>query len=929
MSVSTAASDPPRLRAGALSAGAFVAVLLGGGLASGGPPAGFGQLPNDPASRQVESVTVVWADGSVEPVPEAVSRLISVRPGARLRPLAVRESVKQIFALGRFRDVRVLPHTTPAGRLGLVFELDPIPRVARMEIHGAPRGEIEDLTAALAIEIGEPLPDLRLRAEAAEAWLRSIGYLAAEIEIRSTAAGRDLVLEAFLDPGPRAQVVSLRVEGVPPALGGELRRTLGISTGRPWSEVEIEARLPAVQQLLRDRGFLASTARLDFDVVNPAEVRLRLMVDAGPEIRIALEGPGSSDRRERAAAARLSERRLTPDTLEETRRELLDDLRRDGHRRARVEVQSTDLEEGRLRIIRFSLAPGPRFSIGTASARGVPPGEAETVSAVLSPLRAGMPFREREWSATVDGLRRALRRRGFFQAEVEPEIVPAPPEAGTLPLELIVRIDAGPAATVGEVRFEGRGPFPPAELLEISGLQTGSPYVAEEIVTARKSLESFYRNRGFLEAVLEVQVPVDPVSHRAEVRFQIHRGDYFTVGGIVIAGLEATRESAVRGRLPFEEGDPLGREDILEVRRRLVAMGIFRTVEVTLLDPEEPVSERNVLIRVVEGPRTSIGYGAGYSEREQIRGEAEWTRNNLFGRNHTLSLFARLSLKGNRIVATYRGAENVAGNVPVFISAFREAQDRESLDFVRTGVGVQFTRRVLGRDLFFRYDFTTSELSDLKIHPNQIDRSFADDLWLSSISVSAVSDTRDDPVDPREGRFGIVDLKWSSALLGSRAPFIKGLGQQYLFFPLGGQVVFAAAGRLGMAWTMGDDAPALVPITERFFAGGATTLRGFRLDRGGPLDESGYPLGGNLLIIGNLEVRFPIFGSLRGAVFSDHGGVYGEVRTFRFRDLRHDVGAGLRWNTPLGPVRFDYGIRIGDIGDGRRGQWHFTIGHAF
>ena len=211
---------------------------------------------------------------------------------------------------------------------------------------------------------------------------------------------------------------------------------------------------------------------------------------------------------------------------------------------------------------------------------------------------------------------------------------------------------------------------------------------------------------------------------------------------------------------------------------------------------------------------------------------------------HTLSLFGRFSLKGTRMVATYRGAESVEGEIPIFVSAFRESQDRESLDFIRSGIGVQVTRRVLGRNVFLRYDLTTSELFNLKINPIQIDRNFADNLWLSAVSASVVTDTRDDPVDPRRGRFGIVDVEWSSALLRSRAPFVKGLGQQYLFFPVGEAVVLAVSGRLGLAWTLGADEPALVPITERFFAGGATSLRGYKLDRAGPLDPSGYPVGG-------------------------------------------------------------------------------------
>ena len=913
------------------------AVVLLAGILSGIPagrlaaaPDATGQ-PEDPLSQRVDSVVVRWVDGSTEPVPEEVSRLISIRPGTRFRPLVARQSVKQVFALGRFRDVRVRSEEAPGGDLRLIFELDPIPRIARLSVEGAPAGEDLNLIATLGVEVGESVADdLPVRAEAAEDWLRSRGYLGAEVNVRTVPDGRDALLVVEVTAAERARVASIHTVGVDDDLGREVIPALGISPEDPWIATQVTARLPDVEERLRDRGFLFATADLDWRPNAAGDVEVTLSVERGPEVTLRVEGFGASQGDAQGVVDGLSEGTLTLDAIEAARQGLLAELRREGRRDGAVTVESVESPDGEQRTFLFSAAPGPRYFVGVVSWEGAPPEEEDHVAEVLLPLRTGRPYREEEWRTLTDSLRRTLRRRGYFQAEVTP-LEPGPPEPADdgLSLDLRVRIEPGPAASVAAVRFEGSAAFGEAELAEVAAIVPGTPYVAEEIVGAREDLETFHRNRGYLEAVVEVEAPVDPVRHEAEVVFRIRPGSYFTVGGIIVAGLDTTRDSVIRSRLPFAEGDALGSGDLLEVRRRLVSMGIFRNVDVDLLEPEEPISERNVLIRVVEGPRTSIGYGAGYSEREQVRGEGEWTRNNLFGMGHTLSLFGRFSLKGTRTVATYRGAESVEGEVPIFVSAFRESQDRESLDFIRSGIGVQVTRRILGRNVFLRYDLTTSELFDLKINPIEIDRNFADNLWLSAVSASVVTDTRDDPVDPRRGRFGIVDVEWSSALLRSRAPFLKGLAQQYLFFPVGEQVVIAVAGRLGLAWTLGADEPALVPITERFFAGGATSLRGYKLDRAGPLDPSGYPVGGNMLIVGNVEVRFPILGSLRAAVFSDHGGVYSEVRSFRLPDLGHNLGAGLRWNTPLGPLRFDYGIRLGDIGDAQRGQWHFTIGHAF
>ena len=928
MSAFTAVSDPrasSRARRAVLLAGLLPGFLIGAPAASQTPI-----QAGDPLSQRIESVVVRWADGSDEPVPEEVSRLISARPGTRFRPLVVRQSVKQVFALGRFRDVQVRYQTAASGDLRLIFELDPVPRIARLDLGGVPSGEERGLTEALGLEVGSAVPDdLPVRGADAEARLRARGYLAAEVDIRATPDGRDLALAIEVIPGERARLASIEALGVDDALARELVPALRISPGDPWIEADVEARLADVEERLRDRGFLFGAADIDWRPTGAGDVHVVLSVSRGPEVILETEGFGAAAEDAGSLVDSLSDATLSPDAIETVRQQLLAELRRDGHRDGVVEVDGGERVDGQ-QTFRFTAEPGPRYVVGALSVEGAPPEQAEAVAAAFEPLQPGRPYRDEEWRAVTDALRRTLRQGGHFEAEVIP-LEPDPPVPGEEPLSLDprVRIVPGPAARVRAVRFEGGSAFPETELSGVAGIAPGAPYVVEEIVTGRENLESFHRDRGYLEAVVEVEAPVDPASNDAEVVFRVRPGSYFTVGGIIVAGLETTRDSLVRNRLPFDEGDPLGAGDLLEVRRRLVSLGVFRSVDVNLLEPEEPISERNVLIRVVEGPRTSIGYGAGYSEREQVRGEGEWTRNNLLGMGHTLSLFGRFSLKGTRVVATYRGAESVDGEVPVFVSAFRESQDRESLDFIRSGVGVQVTRRFFGRDVFLRYDLTTSELFDLKINPNQIDRNFADNLWLSAVSASVVTDTRDDPVDPRRGRFGIMDLEWSSALLRSRAPFLKGLAQQYLFFPLGDQVVVAVAGRLGLAWTLGADEPALVPITERFFAGGATTLRGYKLDRAGPLDPSGYPVGGNMLIVANIEVRFPILASLRGALFSDHGGVYSEVNSFRLEDVGHNVGAGLRWNTPLGPLRFDYGIRVGDIGDAPRGQWHFTIGHAF
>ncbi len=917
MSASTAASDPAAARIRRLCAG-------GVGLALLAAPAAWSQP--FAAGAIVEEVRAEWADGGAEPVPGEVLRLISVRPGDPYRPLAVRQSVKQLFALGRFHDIRVRAEPGEGDGVRLRFDLHPRARLMGVVVRGVPLRQRAGFAGLVTFPPGSAPPEPVVIEDRTEAWLADRGYLAASVSVEPVPQGRDLRLEVNVTAGPRARIQSFEAVGVEDALEAELRRILRASPGQVWAEAEILDRLPDVERRMRERGHLAASAQLDFEPLDLEGVHVILQVAAGPVFRLEVVGSALPDRATQDVLEAMEETGWSADALESARAELLVRSRQEGHPHAAVEIRESGDPDGSTVTIRFEATPGPRYVVGDVSTPGVPAALAEAAADIVAPFRSGRPFREAEWDTAARGLERLLLASGYPQAEVRAGWAPDPGDRRLAALTL--EVESGPQVTIASVRFEGGAPYSDEELRDIAGLAAGAPYSAESVVGARENLESFYRDRGFLEATVTVEAPLEPPAG-TDVRFRIRPGELHTVGEIIVAGLEITRESVVRNRLPVGPGDSLGRDDLLEIRRRLAAMGTFSSVEVDLLEPEEAVSDHNLLIRVVEGPRTSLGYGAGYSEREQVRGELEWSRTNLFGRDHSGSLFGRVSFRGSRLVATYRGADSPEGGGPVFLTAFREAQDRDSLDFVRSGVSLQVTRRVFGRDLFLRYDFTSSELFDVKIAPNRIDRNYADNLWLSKVSAAVVTDTRDDPVDPRTGRFGILDLEWSAGILGSRAPYVKSLVQQFAYVPIGGPVVLAAGVRVGAAVTRGADEPALLPLTERFFAGGATTHRGFRLDLAGPVDSGGYPLGGNLLLLGNLELRFPLFGDLRAALFSDHGGVHEEIGSFRVEDLRHAVGAGLRYDTPLGPIRFDYGIRLGDVGGDRRGQWHFTIGHAF
>jgi outer membrane translocation and assembly module TamA len=230
--------------------------------------------------------------------------------------------------------------------------------------------------------------------------------------------------------------------------------------------------------------------------------------------------------------------------------------------------------------------------------------------------------------------------------------------------------------------------------------------------------------------------------------------------------------------------------------------------------------------------------------------------------------------------------------------------------------------------LFFRYNFERTKVFNLEIEPEEVDREFRN-LRISKVSVSSIHDTRDDPQSPTRGQFRLLDLQWAAKFLGTQAPYVKALAQQFWYVPVGPRLVGVVALRGGVAQSFREDRDALIPITERFYAGGANTLRGFGLDEASPQSPSGQPVGGNVLMLLNLELRFPILGKLGGVVFSDNGTVYRRLQVIELLNWNYNLGFGFRYDTPFGPLRVDYGRKLNPRLDEPLDHWHVSLGHPF
>lgn len=874
--------------------------------------------PPSPAApaRAAEIVRSVSIDAPAEQATRLLDYL-TVRSGEPLSLPAVRESVELLYATGLFADV-VVEQVSVRDGVGIVFHPRPAPLLQAVRVQGDRVLSPSEIRRATRLDPREPLWRKRLDRAARDAAvaLTERGYLEARVtaEASPVAAGADAVFRVVA--GPRARVKSLAITGLEPRETERLLAGVGPRPGQVFERRRAQDSAEKLRRKLVELGHDRASVEVR-TVYDPARSQVALSFDAHPGLLIRVEYsgesvPGALKRRIRALIREGSAR---ADALEEAADRIEESFRLRGYREALVSLREEDTQA--THVIHYDVQAGPRSVVASVRIRGEAP--ADVLDRVTT--RPGEPLVDHTLDQDAAALRSALEASGHADPEVE---VNAPEGGGMVPVVFEVR--AGPVTRV--VGFEVALPDGAPRPMSFQELRTrvGLPYRVRDLVLDRNAVLGAYRNAGYLQC--EVTPEVHFSADRSEVRaaLRVEPGARTEVGHIVIAGLGRTRPAVVRRELEVKEGGPLGIEALLESQRRLSALGIFRRVDVVELDPAT-VHDRDLLVSLQEAPRTTVAYGLGYSETDQLRASAEVTRRNLGGLDRSVSLFARASFRGSRLLATYREPYFLGHKQDFFVTLFREEDSRDTFDFARYGGLVQTAIRLSsetegrgGTRLILRYTFQDTQTFDVQVPCGEVDRQFCNST-LSGPSASVVNDTRDDPLDPRGGHFVGADVQFSHEVLGGDS-FVKGFFQASVYRRLAPRLVLATNARLGLARTLGLGQPLRLPLPERFFAGGDYSLRGFKVD-------SVEPEGGNALLLGGAELRFDLGHHVSLATFSDIGNVFPLVSQIDLGRLRYTAGLGLRYRSAFGPLRVDWGYKLNRRPGESPSRFHFTIGHAF
>lgn len=897
---------------------------------------GFSGLP-------VTAIVIKNDLGNPWPHPEQVLPLIEVKPGDRLSSQAVRDGIGYLYLKGLFRDIRVDGFPDGDG-VRLEYTLFPIIVVDKIVIngnHALSRGRIlEVLTGIEGKELREEkLPGYRANIIAL---YQSEGFYNALVSFQA---------RPLKDPHQVALHIDIHQEGVPTIIEEvrfagntvfkekDLLKIMKSKKGdRLRTDLLLDTDVEAIRQKYAKAGYPAAKPGPVNVSFRDGKAYVTIQVSEGPKVTVKFTGNHEFSSSTLKDALLIWSEHDVSDAIIESGTDKIKSLYYDyGYANVRVDVKKT-AAPGSLDL-EFSIDEGLRVTVIKIDIRGntyIPTKQIkEEMSLRESPGAplgwfTSSPYRDDLLNRDMDYIHDRYVDAGFLAVSVKKLVTFVDDRKAVVGID----IDEGPQTRTGTVTFEGDTAFTAAELLGIVSLKPGAPYNERLVDEDRYRILSAYSNRGYLYAKVDVEKKT--ADGTVDIKYKISEDHQVKIGRIILRGNENTKDSVIMRELLVKPGGPYNYGDVLKSQQRIYRFGYFGLARFEPLHPEEKDYVTDMLLSLEERPAGSVEFGVGYGDLDHFRSSVEVAYRNLWNSAHYVGIRLEESTILSRAILNYQQpwafGYNLQGKFALVWSDQKNINSDTREIFYETrrssaSYGVEKALDHVKASLTYQYE----RVDNYNVEPGAI--LSPDDVGyvrISSISPSLIWDLRDDIFNPRTGAvYGIV-IKDALKLLGSEADFTKVSVQSSWYFPAGANAVVALSARGGMAWPHRDTIE--VPIHERFYLGGSTTVRGYIQDSVGPSavnpDGSVTPTGGDSMLLFNAEYRWNVTKGFGLALFSDAGNVW-TGQALHLDDLRASYGAGIRYGTPIGPLRIDYGQKIHRRPGESPGELHFNIGHTF
>jgi outer membrane protein assembly factor BamA len=942
-----------------------------------------------------QKVAAIEVAGQPDQTYAKLQNLIAVKTGQALTKADIDASIAQLEQQAHISGV-TLDIEPQADGVQVTFVLHPAIYIGMYEFPGAvSRYSYSRLLQVSGYPSQAPFSneDVRHGEDSLAHFFQRDGYFESEVHAESVVDSAHNLVNVLFNTslGRRAKVGNIRLEGTTPEETAYLRSKLRSFTARlrasylkpgmTFSNFRLNNAARFLETALSKQDYATGTVKLVSAQYDPTSNRADVIfhVETGPIVKVEATGARLSKGKIRDLVPVYAANSADTDLVNEGGRSIQLYFQNKGFFDVQVVTNIHDTPNGKL--ISYGITKGQKHKIKEITFAG-------NKSYSDKELQAHVPVEEAHFFSHgkyTDKLVRTGMKNlvGLYQAAGYPDVKVTPSvkrQGGNV--EVTYDIKEGQRDVVHDLRIEGNQALAESQFAP-DGLQLGpgKPYSQKLVDEDRNNIIARYLALGYLSPSFHASASViKGKPHEVSVVYHITEGPQVNVAEVITVGRKHSRPELIDRQIPFSTGDPLSQNEMMKSEAQLYNLDVFDWAEI---DPKTPVTDAtttdDVVVKVHERKRNSIQYGFGFEvinrggsvpsgtvlvpgippvglpndfkTSQQTfwgpRGLFEYTRRNVRGRGESYTVTGYAATLDQRIGFTYTDPYFRGTNWKGSALASIEHNAQNPIFTARlANLGYQLEHALNAKktsNLFLRYNFQITRISNLLIPelvpPNQLN------VRLSTLSASYIHDTRDNVLDAHRGWYASAEFDVNPAWLGSNFSFAKFLGQLAHYKNIGKGIIWANSIRVGLeAAYAGSE----VPVSQKFFTGGASTLRGFPLNGAGPQEtipacgvptdpstcvKITVPQGGNELLILNSELRFPLDAVKKGlgiVAFYDGGNVFPLVGFHDFAALyTNSVGLGLRYATPIGPVRVDVGHNLNPVPGIKSTQYFITIGQAF
>jgi len=596
-----------------------------------------------------------------------------------------------------------------------------------------------------------------------------------------------------------------------------------------------------------------------------------------------------------------------------------------GYANVKVEPYTTEDEKSGMTIVTFFITEGKQIRIGKVNLVGVEPFDTKKIKKKMKTKRKKF-FKQELLDEDLKMIEAYYKDRGFLKVHLGTPIVNYNEEKTEILATLFVY--DGLKYTVGDIRFQGNYVFTPEQLERDLEVKHGEIFNQAKFEASLSNIQERYAEKGYIMMRLNPEYSTDDERRIVNSLISIEENGIVYIDQIHLEGNVITKDYVIKREFLVKEGDPFNVKKIRRTQEKLYNLGFFSDVGIEIGGTDNPY-RADLICKVTEQRTGLLSMGAGYSSQDGLVGTFQITQSNLFGRGQRLDLMLEFGKKKTNYQVGFTEPWFLGKHISFGIDVYDMDRNRDYYKERRTGgdirVGPHLTDIL---SLHFTYDYERIRVYDA-LSQYKSEEGTKDS---SSFTTYLIRDSRDNIFDTSRGSRNSISFQISGGILGGDNNFVKTVGSSSWFFLTFWRFVLALQLRYGIVSSFPPSTG--VPIYERFYVGGADSVRGYDY-RG----EIGPEEGGVTMFVSNIEYKFPIVREkgrtiLQGAVFLDMGGSWrkGEVNfTIGERDnqLKVGVGAGVRFQTPIFPVRLDWGYGLNHRPGEDKSQWYFTIGQPF